>query len=142
MKTSIRKLLLFLCFVFVGAALYGFYLFNKRPADIRKSAASYSLSADSLLHIYDKDEARANKQFLNEVIAVSGVVSRVIIGPARDQATVMLSTIDPLEGVTCSFYDDQADALKKVQQGQEITVKGVCTGKLMDVVLNKCSIQN
>ena len=75
------------------------------------------------------------------MIAVKGKVSDVKLEPSTGQATVILDSGDPLAAVTCSFYDDEAKMLKKIKQGEAITVKGKCTGKLMDVVLNKCSIQ-
>ncbi len=125
-----------------AAAGYGFYLFNKKPADVRVMSASYTLSADSLVNVYNQDEKAADKKFLNQVIEIKGTVSKVVLDSATKQATVMLSTNDPLSGVTCSFYDNEASQLKNIKSGAEISVKGVCTGKLMDVVLNKCSIQH
>jgi hypothetical protein len=45
-----------------------------------------------------------------------------------------------MAAVTCSFYSEEAGNIKKINPGDEVTVKGKCTGKLMDVVLNKCSL--
>jgi tRNA_anti-like len=142
MKKAIKKILIGTVLVAFVAAGYGFYLFNKKPADVRVMSAAYTLSADSLVSVYNQDEKAADKEFLNQVVEIYGTVTKVILEPSTGQATVMLSTDDPLAGVTCSFYDNEASQLKSIQQGQRISVKGVCTGKLMDVVLNKCSIQH
>ncbi|MDE3212819.1 MAG: hypothetical protein KGM98_06260 [Bacteroidota bacterium] len=142
MKKTLKKLMIGTLLVAFAAAGYGFYLFNKKPADVRVMSASYTLSADSLVNVYNQDEKAADKKFLNQVIEIKGTVSKVVLDSATKQATVMLSTNDPLSGVTCSFYDNEASQLKNIKSGAEISVKGVCTGKLMDVVLNKCSIQH
>ena len=131
-------LLLFLVISFAAAG-YGFYLYHKKPADIRKETARYEISAAGLVDAFSKDETSANQKYLDKVIAVTGKVADVKIDSAG-QATVFLDSGDPLAAVTCSFYNEEAATAKMVLRGAAITVKGKCTGKLMDVVLNKCSI--
>lgn len=124
-----------------ATAGYGFYLFNKKPADVRTLPDKYELTAYTLMNDFNKDETAANKKYLDKVIAVQGKVSDVKLEPSTGQATVILDSGDPMAAITCSFYDDEAGSLKEIKQGQEIVVKGKCTGKLMDVILNKCSIE-
>jgi hypothetical protein len=45
-----------------------------------------------------------------------------------------------MAAITCSFYNEEMAAVKKLTTGAEVVIKGKCTGKLMDVVLNNCSI--
>jgi len=138
MKTW-KKLLYAFLVIFFAAAGFGFYLYNKKPADVRKLSANYELSAASLLEDFNKDEKAATLKYLEKVIAVTGKVADIKVD-ASGQATVFLDSGDPLAGVTCSFYDEEAKSLAGVQKGSTVTIKGNCTGKLMDVVLNKCSI--
>jgi tRNA_anti-like len=138
MKTW-KKLLYAFLVIFFAAAGFGFYLYNKKPADVRKLSAKYELSAASLVDDFNKDEKAATVKYLEKVIAVTGKVSDVKLD-ATGQATVFLDSGDPLAGVTCSFYDEEAKSIKGLQKGATVTIKGNCTGKLMDVVLNKCSI--
>jgi hypothetical protein len=121
------------------AAGYGFYLFNKKPADVRVLHAQYELAAAGLVKEYNTDEAAANIKYLDKVIAVKGNVMDVKTD-ATDLATVFLDSGDPLAAVTCSFYNEEAGSVLNLPKGKEVTIKGMCTGKLMDVVLNKCSI--
>jgi len=142
MKKPFKKIF-FLALVLVAAAIgYGFYLFYKKPPDIRQESASYTFTADSIAAVYNQNENEANKKFLNQVLAIKGIISKIIIDSSKSQATIILSTNDPLTGITCSFYDSEAGSLKHLKQGDEVVVKGVCTGKLMDIVLNRCSIQH
>ena len=137
---SWKKILIGLSVIALAAAAYGLYLYAKKPADVRTLTAKYNLTAVTLLEDFNKDETAANKKYVDKVITVSGKVSEVKIEPTG-QATVILDSGDPMAAITCSFYDDEARSLKKIKKGDEIVVKGKCTGKLMDVVLNKCSIE-
>ncbi len=138
MKTW-KKLLYAFLVIFFAAAGFGFYLYNKKPADVRKLSADYHVNAASLVEEFGKDEKAATLKYLEKVIAVTGKVTDVKID-ASGQATVFLDSGDPLSAVTCSFYQEEAVSVKSLQKGAEVTIKGNCTGKLMDVVLNKCSI--
>ncbi len=124
----------------LAAAGYGFYLYNKKPADTRKSTASYSLTAVDLVAAFNSDETAAGKKYVDKVIAVKGKITDIKLDTATGQATVTLDSGDPMAAVTCSFYSDEMASVTKLKPGTTLTVKGVCTGKLMDVVLNKCSI--
>ncbi len=136
-----KKILLGILLVAIAAASYGFYLYNKKPADVRMLTASYELTAAALLADFNKDETAANIKYLDKVIAVSGKVLEIKLEPATGEATVILDAGDPLAAITCSFYNDETASVKKLSQGDIVVIKGKCTGKLMDVVLNKCSIE-
>ncbi|MEP7109556.1 MAG: hypothetical protein ABI760_16300 [Ferruginibacter sp.] len=136
-----KKILLGLVVIALAAACYGYYLYNKQPADVRKLPLDYELTATVLLEEFNKDETAANLKYLEKVIAVKGKVSEVKLEPSTGQATVILETGDPVASVTCSFYDDEVDAVKKLNKGEAVIIKGKCTGKLMDVILNKCSVE-
>ena len=127
-----------LAIAFITAG-YGFYLFKKKPADIRVLSAQYEMQATALVKEFAADESSATKKYLDKVIAVKGKITGVETN-ATGMATVFLEGGDPLTSVTCSFYNEEALSVKMLQKGKETTIKGMCTGKLMDVVLNKCSI--
>lgn len=136
-----KKIVVVMLLVAVAAAGYGFYLYHKKPADVRTLKADYELPAATLVADFNKNETDANHKYLDKVLAVKGKISEIKIDPATGQATVTLDTGDPMAAVTCSFYNEEAASVKKLVQGAEVVVKGKCTGKLMDVVLNKCSIE-
>lgn len=136
---KIKRNLMILLAVVLACACYGFYLYKKKPADIRKETAAYEITAANLLAEFNADEPAANKKFIDKVIAVKGRVSEIKTD-SSGQATVFLDSGDLMSAVTCSFYQEEAPAAKALRQGDQVTIKGKCTGKLMDVVLNKCSI--
>ncbi|MDE3249625.1 MAG: hypothetical protein KGO82_13240 [Bacteroidota bacterium] len=138
MKKAKRNMLALLL-IALACAGYGFYLYKKKPADVRKEKAEFSIGAAELVAAFNADEAAANKKFVDHVLGVSGKVTGIKTD-SSGQATVFLDSGDMLSAVTCSFYKEETPSLAAVKQGQLVTIKGQCTGKLMDVVLNKCSI--
>ncbi|CAN5873449.1 hypothetical protein BH11BAC4_BH11BAC4_05920 [soil metagenome] len=136
---KLKKILLGMLITAIAGTGYGFYLFNKKPADVRKLTANYELTAATIVAEFNADETAANARYLDKVISTKGIVADVKVD-TTGQATVFLDSGDPMAMVTCSFYSEEAVSAKNLQKGTEVTIKGKCTGKLMDVVLNKCSI--
>ena len=124
---------------FLGAA-GGYYLYNKKPVDVRTLQPDLSVTANSLIVAFNSDEAAANVKYLDKVIAVKGIIADIKIDSSTGQASVILDSGDPMSAVTCSFYNDEIGVVQKLSKGTEVVIKGKCTGKLMDVVLNNCSI--
>jgi RecG-like helicase len=135
-----KKILLALFVIGLVGAGYGYYMYNKKPADVRTITANFELTAAALVADYNKDEAAANLKYLDKVIDVKGKITEIKLDSASGQSTVILDSGDPMAAVTCSFYNEEAASVKTLTQGAEVVIKGKCTGKLMDVVLNKCSI--
>lgn len=136
-----KKILVAFLLIVIAAASYGYYLYHKKPVDVRKQAASFELTAAALLADFNKDETAANLKYLDKIIGVKGKVTEVKLDPATGQATVILDSGDPMAAVTCSFYNEEVASVKSLIPGTQVIIKGKCTGKLMDVVLNKCSIE-
>lgn len=72
------------------------------------------------------------------MITVEGIVAS--IEDENGDLTVFLEAGDPLTGVTCSFYPEEHNEVKMLQPGNKVRIKGECTGKLTDIVLNHCSL--
>jgi len=81
----------------------------------------------------------ANKKFINQVMEVNGSIFEI----SQDQqgATVFLLTTGEKEaGVLCTMELGETKKIQGKKVGDNITVKGHCTGMLMEVVLNRCTL--
>ena len=134
-----QKLIAAAGLIVIAGTAFGFYQYFRKPADIRTLQADFTITASGIVADYNNDENAANAKYLDKVICVKGKVSETKIS-TEGQCTVFLDSGDPLAAITCSFYEDEATAAKKLHPGEPVTIKGKCTGKLMDVVLNKCSL--
>lgn len=101
---------------------------NLGKRDVKSEEAAFTVKTKDIVAEYTKNEAEANKKYINKPVAVSGVVTSV------NDKEVILDEI----GI-CNFL--VADTSVKV--GQTITVKGrvVGYGDLMGGInLDQCSI--
>jgi len=137
---KILKRIIFILLVLVSAGLgYGWYLYNKQPVDIREQKAQIEITAGDLLRSFQQDEVTATRNYVDKVLIVSGNVSNIQFNSAG-LPTVFLEAGDPFASLACSFYGSESHNVKKIRPGTFIRVKGNCTGMLVDVVLNKCSM--
>jgi len=119
------------------ASLYLYRQYNRKPADLVDIKPAFIVAASNLVSEFETDEAAANKKFLGKVIQVNGVLASA--GYSQD-TLVNIILGDGLHRVGCQFDKRHTTGLGKFQEMNTITVKGICTGYLMDVELNRCVI--
>lgn len=134
------KKLLILGFIgaLIGGAI-GLYLWNKPVTSTAKLDAEVQITAIELFDTYTQDEVAADVSYLGKVLEVSGTLKEIRTTDNGKPALV-LETSDALFGVLCEFED--AAVAKALKEGSTVKIKGVCSGMLFDVVLNRCVIQN
>ena len=123
------------------AALAGImiYLYNKPHRNVI-AETGIPISATELYAKFTSNEGQANQAYLNKVLQVSGQVL-AIKSNATAGKVVILNTGDPLFGVACTL-NLQETTVHPVQPGEKITVRGICTGYLSDVVLTNSYLVN
>jgi hypothetical protein len=117
----------------------GFYLYNKPVKSTSSKSADLGIRSEILFNEFAKDENAANVKYLDKVISITGVVTNVTIEDGL--SIVTLKTASDMFGVICKMEGDD-EKVKSVKAGDEITIKGVCTGMLMDVVMVRCVINS
>lgn len=118
-------------------SIYFYTEFTRKPADLNKSDAVEFVTASGLSALYSNYEDSANKKYSGKIIEVSGSVKDI-----ENQQDTLLSIFlgDTLQAarVSCLMDKNSIAAAKRVVRGDLIKVKGICTGYLMDVELNRC----
>ena len=122
---------------FLAGLLIHFY--SKPPRNVAKETG-IPVTATELYAQFSSDHIQANQAYLNKVLQVSGQVL-TIKNSQYAAPVVILSTGDPLFGVACSLSQVEP-AAQPVKPGEKITVKGICTGYLSDVVLSNSCLVN
>lgn len=130
-----KKTLIFLGIILLLAvAAFAYLQYNKPHRNTADEVPVETLSAQGLLQEYQANEAAANEAYLDKLLLVKGKLMQV--KQAEDGTTsLMLDTGDPMSAISCQLLAQEAEKLAAYQEGDEIVVKGICTGKLMDVVL-------
>jgi hypothetical protein len=137
MKTYIKIALFVVFFIALSAILAALYMFNMKHTDTAKARPDYVISASLLQKDFENDEAAASTKYINKIIEVAGIIASV--KPAENNIlNVSLVTGSELSLIICTFpaITDQS----KFKAGDSITLRGECSGFLMDVLLNNCSV--
>lgn len=133
-----KKFFPYLVILIVLGGAFGYWQYNKGHKETSGAKADISISPKDLLQAFDTDEASANQKYLDKIIEVEGVVK--LTDKTDAGSSLHLETGSEMSAIICEF--ESPDAVSSVQIGQTAKVKGFCTGKLMDVVLVRCSIAN
>jgi len=103
--------------------------------NISAKKSELQITAHDLLADFMHDEQKGNEKFTNKIIEVSGTLKNVKKTEEGYQA-VITSATDLDATVVCNFEKLGPGLLDTLSIGKSITVKGVCTGFLFDVVLD------
>lgn len=116
-----------------------YFVYNKPHRDVASEEAEHRVTADQLFDEYEADEAAANAKYLDKTIEVTGIISEITVNDAGQTNAILTAENAMIGGVSTTFQ--AAVTIEPLQEGQEVCVKGRCTGKLMDVVVTDCTIK-
>lgn len=137
-KTHVAALLI-IFIIALGGILAGLYMYNRQEKDLQKVKPDFIMTAAELQYAFEADEDAANIEYTDKIIEVTGEVESV--KPGEDEALIItLKTGNPLSVVSCTFGDASAGPVFVV--GDNVTLRGQCSGFLMDVLMNNCSVVN
>ena len=109
--------------------------------DISSQASVHTVTAATLYNDYDSNEVAADLKYKDKVITVSGVVDD-IAKDIMDDIYVTLKGDEYFGDVQCFFSDSHTNKAASLKKGDKLTVKGLCTGKMMNVLVRGCVVIN
>ena len=132
-----RKLLIAIVLVLIaGAATYGLNEYTRTHPDTESLKSTVKTSALRLVEEFENDEKSATEKYADKVITVNGQIIKI---EKEDTAgKILLGERESMAGVLCEFDNRNKSKLHQLREGQEVKVKGVCTGMLMDVIMVRC----
>ena len=136
MKTYVKIALFFVSFIALSAILAALYMYNLKPTDMAKAKPDFIITASALQKAFEDDETDASGKYINKILEVTGTIASV--KPAGNNVlSISLITGSDLSSVICTF--PAITDPSKFRTGYEITLRGECSGFLMDVLLNNCA---
>ena len=125
--------------VLIGAAgvLIGLKLYFKKHIDTANAKPDYVITATALQKEFEGNETTASAKYINKILEVSGSVASVTRADSSN-LNVALKTGSDMSSVICTFTANSSAS--KFKTGDEITLRGECSGFLMDVLLNNCAV--
>lgn len=125
-----KKIIIGIGIVAVCGAIVGYMMWNKPHVKV-EDMKGVTVSTEELAGDFAKDEAAANKKYLDKVIVVSGKVSEVQENQDGFQAITLSNDIQ------CTMREKTTTTTA----GSTVTIKGFCNGAdLFGVVLSDCII--
>jgi len=136
MKSKV-KIALFVVFLFgILSLLIGLSLYFKKHKDLSSTKPDFVITATVLQKEFEEDEKTASEKYINKILEVTGTILSV---NQADSSNINLSlkTESDLSTVICTFV---ATDPAKFRSGEDVTIRGECSGFLMDVLLNNCAL--
>jgi len=137
MKKTYKIVLAAVSVIAVAGILFGLYKYNLKPKDLQKVKPDIVITAADLLKAFENDESGATAKFVNKVVEVSGTIQSVKPGE-NSAVTISLNTGNDISSVLCTLQGKVEP--ENFNTGEQITIRGNCSGFLMDVLLNNCSV--
>jgi hypothetical protein len=137
MKPYIKIALFVVLFIALSGILAGLIMFNKKHPDTAKARPDFIITAVALQKEFDNNEAAASARYINKILEVNGTIASVT--PAdSSHLNIALKTGSEMSSVICTF--PAISGSPRFKSGDEITLRGECSGFLMDVLLNNCAV--
>lgn len=123
--------------VVLAGVIAALYFYNLGQDELIRVKPEYEITAGELYYEFSENEETANEKYINKVIQVTGILEDKEL-TSEGNPNLVLKTSDASGSVICSFSDSDKQELDALKEGDEITIRGICAMKQMDVVLNNC----
>lgn len=127
----------------VAAALVWKFYVNKPHDNIEKATPAYSVSTEEIWSRYNTDRKIADSLYNNQVIEVTGNLSRIDKNDTLVSAIFVMAA-DSMFGdktIACQMYKKYNEEAVALIAGAKVKIKGFCVGyDDTDIKFNKCSI--
>ena len=123
--------------VVLMAGVYWYYA-TEKYADTKDVKADFSVEALAFIREFQQDNNAANAKYSDKIIDVRGIVSEV---EAVD-TTYNIKFVDTTSGsyTIFAFQQQHIDEAKTVKVGDQVTIKGSCSGGIYSDILEATSI--
>jgi len=121
----------------LSLAAWAYLLYNKPRKSASLLVTDVTINADSLYACFNNNEQKANQLYLDKIIAVTGIITEV--QESEDGFGILLEADRGKPGgIHCTVDKKQAPFPPVV--GNKVTIKGKCTGLLIDVNIADASL--
>ena len=136
MKPFVKIALFVVLFIAVAGILAALIMYNKKHPDTAKAKPDFVVTATALQKEFEDNEKTASARYINKILEVNGTIASVTLADSA-HLNISLKTGSDMSLVICTFPSNGHQA--NFVTGNEITLRGECSGFLMDVLLNNCS---
>lgn len=132
-----KKVLLYGLPILLIGITVAYFIYNKPHQNMERSKVDMAVSAVDLFTEFEQNESKANEKYLEKVILVEGEIKEISTNEEGNVSLTLKSSSD-LFGVICQMDNLTEHERTDFSVGETVSLKGICTGMLMDVVLVRC----
>ncbi len=136
MKSYVKIALFAVTFIAIAGILAALYMFNLKHTDMSKAKPDFIITATALQKEFENNETTASAKYINKILEVTGTIASMTVADSNN-TNISLKTGSDISSVICTFQAVKDPSYFKT--GEEITLRGECSGFLMDVLLNNCA---
>lgn len=111
----------------------GYCFYQAENGSIQYQSPAYRLSATELVAAFQQDEQAASRQYSGKLLEVRGAIN--LLNP--ENGFIYLGAPTASSSVSCTMDSTQIHKAVLLKAGDTVTIKGICTGFLIDVQLNR-----
>lgn len=100
---------------------------------------NYTWDANNLLHYFEQNEVKADNNFKNKKVYIKGKIQD-FGKDVVNRPYITIGLYDYVSSVQCVFPENSSSIIAELQKGQNVVVKGVCKGKLLNVLFEDCEL--
>jgi hypothetical protein len=139
-KTKNFKILLIGLILIIIGLFFTINLYNKPFIDIKKSNPELKVTAQEILNDYQVDENLANEKYVDNLIQIKGEIADIYFD--NGISIITLKDNRGSSSIICHMLPEANLFVLKLKKGNKITIKGVCTGYLIDIMMVRCVLTN
>ncbi|EAR02583.1 hypothetical protein FB2170_04830 [Maribacter sp. HTCC2170] len=120
----------------ISGLIVSLFYYNKPHVNVEKSDAIYSLTAQNLIKEYQENELGTDKKYTEQIIEIEGHIHE--ISTLKGSSVITLKDPESDSSIICHMQAKDNKRALTLKKGQRVTIKGVCTGYLLDVMMVRC----
>lgn len=118
--------------------IWSYLVYEERALkNIVTAETTKNLRVEELIKLFQDNEDEANLNYVDKVIEVEGTIKD--ISTINDRYTILLkSELFTKHFIMCDMSPSSVKGINKLIIGDTITLKGICKGYLLDVIMLNC----
>ena len=126
LKPWMRYGLVGLLIIILAAGIGIWYIFTEKFTDTTERQADFTISADTLIHEFQKNERAANVKYSEKILTVNGIISEV----ESVDSSVNIKMTDTISGgyIMFAFQQQNKKEAFQLKEGERVSIKGSCSG--------------
>jgi len=139
-RSKFFKIIVIICILVVITIFYALKQYNKPHANIRVAKPEMVMTSAALIKAFEKDENTATQLYTEKIIQINGVISDM--RTSEGISIITLKDNGSESSVICHLESGETFKPLNLQIGQNVTIKGKCSGFLLDVIMIRCVLIN